>query len=361
MFLKYLNKLAVSALFGITLLALPSAHAAGTIPLALSIQLDTDGSVAANCQATFYQAGTVATKQNVYSDFSLTQPLGNPLSCDQSGRLPMFWLADGLIHVRLTNFAGNPIVDTTMQVLGPSSGGGGGGGTVDPTAIIQTGDVKARYGTGPLSGFVRANGLTIGNAASGASERANADTQALFVYLCGTDLNLVMTPARSGNCLADYNASKQLTVPDFRGRVLAGLDDMGNSAAGRLTASYFGTGPTTLGSSGNSSESTTLLVGQLPTGITSTNASQSIAVNTAVNAGGTVISLAGNNNGAGLFTLNAGSASNGSVAAVPLGGSWLTVNSISGTNSISVTSSNTLGQPHRTVQPTVVLTTYIKL
>lgn len=118
-------KVAFLALLGIALLGAPL-HAAGTIPLALAIQLDTNGNVAANCRATFLQAGTVAAKQNVYADFSLTQPLSNPLSCDQAGRLPMFWLADGLIHVRLTTSAGAPIVDTTMQVLGPSSGGGGG-------------------------------------------------------------------------------------------------------------------------------------------------------------------------------------------------------------------------------------------
>lgn len=244
-----LAKIALSAALGIILLAAPSARAAGTIPLAMSIQLDTDGSVAANCRATFYQAGTVATKQNVYADFSLTQPLANPLTCDQSGRLPMFWLADGLIHVRLTNASGNQIIDTTMQVLGPSSGGGGGGGTVDPTTIMATGDIKARYGTGPLPGFVRANGLTIGNAASGASERANADTQALFVYLCGADANLVMTPARSGNCLSDFSANKQLQLPDARGVALANLDDMGNSTRGTYAGVTFWTGnATTLGS-----------------------------------------------------------------------------------------------------------------
>ncbi|EJN10470.1 hypothetical protein PMI42_06246 [Bradyrhizobium sp. YR681] len=340
MFLKYLKKFAVSALLGITLLAAP-AHAAGTIPLALAIQLDTDGSVAANCQATFFRAGTPSSKQNVYADFSLTQQLANPLSCDQSGRLPMFWIADGLIHVRLTNSSGNPIVDTTMQVLGPSSGGGGGGSTVDPTAIMATGDMKARYGTGPLSGFVRANGLTIGNGASGASERANADTQALFVYLCSTDANLVMTPARSGNCLNDYNASKQLAVPDWRGRALAFLDDMGNSAAGRLTASYFGTTATILGAAGGA-ESLTLTAAQLPS-ITST--------------GNNVITVTGPNTGFAVVDglPGVGAASNG------LNLNKTNLMQMSGTNAISVTSSNTSGAAHRTVQPTMLATIYLKL
>ncbi|MGH1556406.1 hypothetical protein ACRAWF_45655 [Streptomyces sp. L7] len=72
----------------------------------------------------FYVAGTVATPQTAYADFGLTTPLPNPLVCDQSGRVPLHWLADGLIHVRLTDSAGGVIVDNTLQVLGPSSGGG---------------------------------------------------------------------------------------------------------------------------------------------------------------------------------------------------------------------------------------------
>lgn len=355
--LKYLQKMSILATLVSTLSGALPLHAAGTIPLALAVQTDTDGSIAAGCQATFFQAGTVATKQNVYADFGLTQALGNPLSCDQSGRLPMFWIADGLIHVRLTNSAGNPIVDTTMQVLGPSSGGGGGGGgTVDPTSIMATGDLKARYGTGPLSGFVRANGLTIGNASSGASERANADTQALFVYLCGTDLNLVMTPARSGNCLSDFNANKQLATPDWRGRALAFLDDMGNSAAGRLTAGFFGATPTVLGAGGGQ-QTETLVPANVPS-ITST--------------GSNLISVSPNGVGANNFNmpyLTGGGAwasdSYGNGANNPLlrwnAGSLQTAATISGTNAISVTSTGTTGNAFPVVPPTMLATIYVKL
>jgi hypothetical protein len=51
------------------------------------------------------------------------------------------------------------------------------------------GDLKVRYGTGVLSGFVRCNARTIGSATSGGTERQNADTQALFEYLWNTDAN----------------------------------------------------------------------------------------------------------------------------------------------------------------------------
>jgi hypothetical protein len=227
------------------------ALAAGTVPLALSVQVDSSGAIASGCQLSFFVAGTVATPQNAFADFALTTPLSNPLPCDQSGRLPMFWLADGLIHIRLTTDAGSPIVDTTMQVLGASSGGGGGGGgTVDPTTILATGDLKVRYGTGPLSGFVRFNGLTIGSAVSGATERANSDTQAAFIYLYGADPNLAVSGGRTGNALNDYNANKTIVLPDWAGRAIAGLDDMGAGAKGRLTVNGFGTNATIIGAAG---------------------------------------------------------------------------------------------------------------
>lgn len=262
MTLKRLKTLIFFLLTTVQLWAGGPVWAAGTIPLAMSVQTDTHGNFAAGCLLNFYVAGTVATPQDSFVDFGLTTKNPNPLRCDQSGRLPMFWLADGLIHVTLTDSSGVPIVDTTMQVLGPSSGGGGGGGTVDPTSIASTGDEKFRYDNAPITGWVRENGLTLGNATSGATERANADTQALFIYLYGKDSNLVVSGGRSGNALNDYNASKTITLPDMRGRGAVALADMGNSASSTLPNTYCSS-PTTLGFSCGSA-SATLAITNLP-------------------------------------------------------------------------------------------------
>jgi hypothetical protein len=236
---------------------------AGTTPLSLVQQFDATGAPLALGLLYFYVAGTVATPQNVFQDFGLTIPLANPLTLDSTGRVPQHWLADGLIHIRLIDVNGDVQVDTTMQVLGPSSGGGGGGGTVDPTAIFGTGDEKTKYGTGPISGWVRENGLTIGSATSGATERANADTQALFVYLYTTDPNLVVSGGRGLTALGDFNANKTIALPDMRGKGNGGLADMGNTATAALTATYFGASVTTLGASGGS-QSATLETVNLP-------------------------------------------------------------------------------------------------
>lgn len=55
-------------------------------------------------------------------------------------------------------------------------------------------------------------------------------------------------------------------VPDLRGRVVAGLDNMGGSAASRLTATYFGTSASVIGATGGL-ESHTLTKAQIPTGL----------------------------------------------------------------------------------------------
>jgi hypothetical protein len=112
---------------------------------------------------------------------------------------------------------------------------------------MQTGHMEMFYGTGILTGFVRCNGRTIGSAVSGATERSNADTSALFSYLWGADANLAVSGGRGASAAADFAANKTLTLPDCRGRTIAGLADMGNSAASWLTSTYFGATPTTLG------------------------------------------------------------------------------------------------------------------
>lgn len=240
-------------------------HAAGTIAFSLSQQLDQDGHPLSGCKFYTIQAGTTSTPQSAYQDSNLTVALPNPITCDAAGRLPQFFLADGTIKVRLTDkFGVTQVVADGILVIGPSSGGGGGGGgSVDPTTVIATGDIKYKYGSDQLTGFVRANGRTIGSATSGASERANADTQALFEYLWGADSTLTVAPGgRGASANADWVANKTITLPDARGRVLAGLDTMGNSAAGRLTSTYFGSDASVLGAA-NGSESVTMALANL--------------------------------------------------------------------------------------------------
>jgi hypothetical protein len=309
--------------------------AAGSIAYSLSQQLDRNGKLLAGCKLYIIQAGTTSTPQNAYQDTGLTLPHPNPILCDASGRLPAFYLADGQIKIRLTDRNEvTQVVADNILVIGPSSGGGGGGG-VDPTTVMQTGDFKAAYGNAPISGFVRCNGRTIGGAVSGATERANSDTSALFSFLWNADPNLTVSGGgRGGSAASDYAANKTITLPDCRGRTLAGLDDMGNSAAGRLTVTYFGAAGTTLGAAGGSQNFT----------LTTPNLPPYTPAGSVTSTSGTSVILNNGTNGAGPGS--------------PFYGSGGTI-SIS--SSFTGAPQGGTSTPLATVQPTLLTSIYIKL
>jgi len=328
------------------------AQGAGTVPgFSLVPQFDLSGKLAPGCKLYVYQAGTVSTPQNAYQDTGLTLLQPNPMLCDAAGRLPQWFVADGTIKLRLTDKNGVQLfVGDNLLVVGPSSGGGGGGGTVDPTTVLATGDFKLVYNTGVLTGFVRCNGRTIGSATSGATERANADTSALFSFLWGADPNLAVSGGRGASASADFSANKTITLPDCRGRAFAGLDDMGNSAASRLTSTYFGATTTTLGVTSTTTDHVTLSTTNLPPYTPSGSVSGSItsillqtrsASTTGVNdnnslaLGTSTGTLIGANGG---FFLSG--VISGSLAGTPQGGS---------------------STPFSSIQPTILTTIYIKL
>lgn len=208
---------------------------AGSISLAGAQQFDVLGNLLGGAKIYWIQAGTTSTPQNAYYDTGLVSPLPNPYTLDADARIPFHYLADGQIKIRIVD--GNGVTrfeQDNILVIGPSSGGGGGGG-VDPTTIAQTGDVLWLPIQGTRTGWTRANGRTIGSAASGATERANADTSALFSYLWNNFSNTIcpVSTGRGANAAADFAANKTITLLDWRGYVPGGLDDMGNSAASR--------------------------------------------------------------------------------------------------------------------------------
>lgn len=200
---------------------------------------------------TVYQGGSSSALANTFQDIGLTIPAKNPLAADASGRVPMFFVADGTYGLRLTDANGvqgnGGFFYPSVPSIGASSSGGG-GTPVDPTTVFSTGDWKWRPSSETLSGWVRLNGNTIGNATSGAGERANADTQALFIYAWNLYPNskCPVIGGRGASGLADFNASKRLVLLDMRGRGPLGLDDMGNTAAGNISAANMPGSPDTV-------------------------------------------------------------------------------------------------------------------
>ncbi|WP_445215459.1 hypothetical protein ACKWRH_23555 [Bradyrhizobium sp. Pa8] len=265
---------------------------AGTIPLSLTQQFDEFGKPLSGALLYIIQAGTVSTPQQPYQDAALTILQPNPIQLDAAGRVPQFFLADGYIKVRLDDkFGVTQLARDGILVIGPSAGGGGGGGA-DPTTLIQTGAIQPFYGVGVLAGFVRMNGRTIGSATSGATERANADCQALFNFLWNVDPNLSVLPSRGATSASDWAANKTIATPDARGRTLRGVDDMGSSLSGRITAPYFGVSPIMLGGGGGV-EARSLVLANLPpitpAGVIS-NGAISISHNAQFFTGGSIVS-----------------------------------------------------------------------
>lgn len=140
------------------------------------------------------------------------------------------------------------------------------GSLISPDAALPTGVGPVPFmGSTPPAGWVLADGRTIGSAASGATNRANADTQALFILLW-TSLSNAVAPVSGGrgaSAAADFAANKTLTLPDCRGRVAVFRDNMGGTAANRMTTGGSGVDGSTLGAAGGS-ETHTLTIAQIP-------------------------------------------------------------------------------------------------
>lgn len=160
-------------------------------------------------------------------------------------------------------------IGTTGDVLTVS----GGVPTWASAAAAQffTGAMIDYAGVTAPTGWVLASGLTIGNASSNATARANADTADLFALLWDNYSNTILpildsagvASTRGANAAADFAANKAMPVPDLRGRVAVGKDNMGGTTASRITNAGCGIVGTTLGVSGGS-QSHTLVTGEIP-------------------------------------------------------------------------------------------------
>lgn len=111
---------------------------------------------------------------------------------------------------------------------------------INPSMDV-TGDIKASISPSSAT-WLLCNGTSYGAAGSGATQRANNDTYALYVMQWG--LGATPVGGRGASADADWAALKPMPTLDYRGRVLAGRDSMGTTAAGRLTTSTIsGSGP----------------------------------------------------------------------------------------------------------------------
>jgi microcystin-dependent protein len=140
------------------------------------------------------------------------------------------------------------------------------------------------------------------------------------------------------------DGSTTFNVPDKTERVSV----MKASSASRLTSTYFGGNSTVMGATGGS-ENTTLTLAQLPTGITSAG---TVTVSTS---GGEFFPTTSETNWGGPVSGVGGGANSVPIANAALNNR----SSLSGSNTL--TSNNTSGNAHRTVQPTIVCNYIIRV
>jgi hypothetical protein len=125
----------------------------------------------------------------------------------------------------------------------------------------ETGDLTHSYNTSK-SGWVLADGRTIGNASSSGTNRANSDTEDLFTILWDNlaDAEAAVSTGRGASAAADFAANKNIALPDHQGRTVAGKDDMSGTSQNRLTSPLDGD---TLGKAGGA-QNVTLSASNIP-------------------------------------------------------------------------------------------------
>ena len=99
------------------------------------------------------------------------------------------------------------------------------------------GEIRVYCATTAPTGWLLCDGDNIGDVGSGA-DTASADNEDLFTLLWNNFANaeLAVSTGRGASAAADWSAGKTIDLPDMRGRVVAGKDDLGGTGANRLTS-----------------------------------------------------------------------------------------------------------------------------
>jgi microcystin-dependent protein len=163
----------------------------------------------------FFQTGTT-TPQATYSDVGLTTPNTNPVIADSLGQFGnVFLLGSPAYKVALTD--ANDVEVWTMDPVGPSlaiSGAAAVGASIDLCGPVVP------------TGWLLCDGSAV----------SRSTYSELF-----TAINVIWGAG---------DGSTTFNLPDFRGRGTIGRDDMGGSAANRVTAGVSGVSGVTLGGVG---------------------------------------------------------------------------------------------------------------
>lgn len=218
---------------------------------------------ASGAKAYFFLGGTT-TPLSVYQDSSENSGHLHPVVADADGRWPdVFVPYIASYDVRVVT-AFDEQLTYTLMIPNPSPVEVD--VTVDPISTVQTGMIHAEMVNATKAGYVRLNGRTMGNSSSSGTERANDDSEDLFVYLWNNLIDAIapVSGGRGGSGAADFAANKTIGLPSWQGAVPTGLDDMGAAAGSFFAGLTFSSGSSIIPGSLIGSNSLVIVTANLP-------------------------------------------------------------------------------------------------
>ena len=282
--------------YGLFTTVVYAADTASILPNGKTTFLDSNGKPLTGGKVYFKIPASDSLK-TTWQDGAETVPNANPVILDSAGRA-IIW-GFGSYRQQVYDKNSNLIWDTVTSSAGTGGGGGstvGDGnsvGTVLPwsgliaptnyvfaygqeiarvtypqffTAITTIQAANCTLGSPTLSGLTDTTQIPI-NApieasclAAGATVVSKTASSVTASVNANVSTNILVTffPWGNGNGTTTFN------VPDYRGRVLAGRDNMGGTAASRLTTTYFANASAIGATGGLESSTTTIAQANLP-------------------------------------------------------------------------------------------------
>lgn len=347
------------------------------LPNAKATFIDANGKPLSGGKVYLY-VPTTTTPKTSWQDTSEANPNTNPVVLDSAGRAAIF--GQGNYDQKVTDYLGNQQWYSFTTAVGSAQPAGSSGtdtapvGTIIPWAgfalptnwllaygqtlsrtsypqllaalTIVNSSVSCTATSVTLSGFADTSQMAVGEHI----EAACLPTGATIATIpSGTSVTTSVAASASTTTTVTVfpwgngDGSLTFTLPDLRGRVVAGADAMGGPPASRLTSTYYGTSAAAPAQAGGS-QSHTL-----------TQAELSVALGTATS----VVTDPGHSH----IISTSGTYSTGSFGAnSSVGGS--TVNTQTATTGISVATSITNaagGNAHAIIQPTLTVNYIIKV
>lgn len=386
---RYLGITLGIVLAGLLAIGQSFGQTATLMPNAVQQFFDNNGKPLATGTVGFYTPNTLTLK-NVWSDSTESTLQTNPVPLTISGRPAQAIYGDGVYRQIVKDHNGATIWDAVT-----TSTGGSGGGAVASSQGVMVGTVIAWTNPVLPPKYLYAQGQAISRSTFSDLYNALVVPQ---VILCQTGIGTLSVPttvsdilpigapieaacfapgttvtAKSSGSLTfssnatatqsvlatffpwgNGNGSTTFNIPEIRGRIPVGRNNMnGGAGGGFLSSTYYGVNPNAL-NAGGGNESQTLTLAQLPTGIRVENPNDvNITVNSTVNdvirnSGGTVTSNA-----------TAGGNSQLSGTTPPAPQTIVSTGVVANHTMISF-SVNTNGTPHPIIQPSVTVDYIIK-